>query len=251
MKKYDAPQSSSNDRWKCDQCSIVFYSKGNLVKHQASHEESVKIKCEPEIKQECQQERIKIENEPNKLDISKTHKFERQWENKTEIKKIGQLSCKKCGYVTNSLPIYLEHRQSHEQDGSGKFKCDQCDFTTDGTGKFNQHILKHKKEQKFQCNQCDYTCHTKIMLELHNALKHQSEEAFGCGACRFKTISNERLQKHMRTCPPLNRTFKCYDCQEEFKGKTELKKHRTIHDPWFKTADANANKKRKRTDNVE
>ena len=151
-------------------------------------------------------------------------------------------NCKLCPYFTTSFFCMENHTKRHRfpvetfictNSEIEFYHCTVCDFKTELTILFKQHIAKYhdlKTEfsedfhiQNYVCEKCNFetnfslkwfqhvsTCKDKIVLEAHNS------EVYTCEKCPFKTTVKNGLKRHtgaVHLKEDIAKQYKCKECE--------------------------------------
>ena len=112
-------------------------------------------------------------------------------------------------------------------DGEGKkFKCPDCQFSTDYSSNLVTHKRSHTGEKPFKCDLCNYATGDSSHLVTHKRT-HTGEKPFKCDLCNYATGDSSALVKHKRTHTG-EKLFKCTLCSYASAERFVLDEHMNI-----------------------
>lgn len=137
-------------RFSCPHCSLVNYSKYNLMIHIRTHTNEKLYECDI-----C----------PMKYSQAFTLKEHKLRHEKSLSTSDEILQCPVCQKTFPDGEYLRVHRKEHK---IGKFyKCSICLFTTKWSVSFKNHIKIHKKRDVYVCNECGRSLKHKKSLRKH------------------------------------------------------------------------------------
>ncbi|XP_013419812.1 oocyte zinc finger protein XlCOF6 [Lingula anatina] len=191
-----------DDRLKCKQCDKPFTSKGDLWKHEKSHE----LKCS-QCGKSCWGRRALEKHE-------KVHSAE-----KPHV----------C-YICNKSFLYRRELDSHIRTHTGErpYLCQYCTKSFVRSSNLRMHeMTMHTGEKPHKCQYCQRGYSTKIACEEHERF-HTGEKPFKCDFCdkRFARKSNWRchVKNHLGIKPQV-----CSYCGKRFSVRSILAIHERTH----------------------
>ena len=171
--------------------------------------------------------------------------------------------CKVCPYLTTSVFLMVNHMKRHrssitpfncETSNIETYYCSNCDFQTELTLHFKQHIeeshrVKRQKQQlsnveyifkNYMCPKCKFETHFLMKWRQHTMecmgrkkkrVKRITKillKRFECDQCDFKSkykrsLNNHKISKHLKDDEIL--WYKCEECSFRSKQQEHLKKH--------------------------
>jgi KRAB domain-containing zinc finger protein len=161
-----------------------------------------------------------------------------------------KILCPQCSYSSDQFVDLLQHiQQQHDKPAESSplatFKCLQCEYNTQDSAEYNQHVYEHLPV--LICTFCDFKCYDAAAMEEHISSIHNSkliiQEDFSCSICHLKIPSQALLNIHYTRCHPTPNqkdiTVKQYVCRLCFfttPFKTDFTLHkRSVHlDKCFK-----------------
>ena len=177
-------------------------------------------------------------------------------------------NCKQCPYFTTTLFLMFNHVRQHRSSPE-KFKCENakiepyyckdCNFKTDLTILFKQHIdTNHGFKQEsgddsssrdlvienYVCENCDFATNFSLKWFQHTS-RCTREKAkrcsckksckwYECGHCPYKTTFKHKLKRHQNS-PHLSeqdaKWYECNNCHFKTKHKSSLEFHTVAKHP--------------------
>ncbi|KAA0202136.1 hypothetical protein HAZT_HAZT010222 [Hyalella azteca] len=123
--------------------------------------------------------------------------------------------------------------QSPRSSQSEKFSCKHCDFHTDLSVVFSNHMKKHElKSQKLvrgkhPCPHCSFRSANRNYLKRHIS-RHTGVDLFECPHCSYKTALKKSYLEHVRNHRGQRHT--CETCGYSTAYETSYKRHLLTHD---------------------
>lgn len=187
--------------FKCQICGNVYTSNGNLKRHMMLHTGELPYECF-----ECN-ERFKTNyylkvhhlkhtgQRPFKCEYCPKSFIQRSHLNKHSRKHQNLVfKCSHCDFFSEFSKVFKDHMVSH--NGKLRFRCDLCDYSCAQDDHLVQHMLKHTGSRPFTCNSCGCSFKSKINLERHS-LDHSTGQKYKCQHCEFATDQAAKLNIHM------------------------------------------------------
>ncbi|XP_066970735.1 zinc finger and BTB domain-containing protein 7A-like isoform X20 [Macrobrachium rosenbergii] len=81
-------------------------------------------------------------------------------------------------------------------DGSRKYQCGYCGYSTDNTGNLAKHVRVHTKEKPFQCSLCPLTFTQSMNLKRH-VRTHTGEKPYSCSFCPYRANQSTSVKSHI------------------------------------------------------
>lgn len=110
-----------------------------------------------------------------------------------------RIQCSECGKGFSSESGLYIHSMEHKTDEK-KFKCEECEYSTNDHNSFRRHKSQHSNLHHYKCPLCVYTSIQSSTYRKHLEKKH-SELAesllFKCSMCKFTTISKSKFDGHI------------------------------------------------------
>lgn len=81
-----------------------------------------------------------------------------------------------------------------------KFKCEECDYSTNDHNAFRRHKSQHSNHHQYKCPTCDYTSIQSSTYRKHLERQHPDlaeSLLFKCTMCKFTTISKGKFDGHI------------------------------------------------------
>jgi len=223
---------------KCIYCESVLKSNKVLKDHVLYQHSDVAIKCnynrncpsffknleqrDEHIKEKHQVERVK-----KKLSCLYCNKELEQGSNYRNHMRFVHcdvvIQCNKCAQYFTSVEDKDEHfREKHEEpDRNKRLKCQHCDYKTNNSDCFNQHVaLKHGTED-LPCPHCPGKRYkSQLALKRHIHLVHG--EKVVCSHCRNASVKSD-YRKHLKTdfCSICEQKVFCVGMKKVHKIKCE------------------------------
>ena len=144
----------------------------------------------------------------------------------------AKYKCDKCN-VAYILPDSL--RKHNDLHLSSPIECHICKEVFWVTGRFNKHMLKHRREfndkekgvKPYKCESCGKGFKAKRFLSRHisaGCRKSKKNETQVCSECELVLPSEAALKKHFRMFHNL-REYSCFVCADAFKRIRHLFEH--------------------------
>nr|XP_040236084.2 zinc finger protein 271-like [Anopheles coluzzii] len=146
------------------------------------------------------------------------------------IQKGKRWYCDKCSKSFSQPQTLRRHYRIHDETGSSKIACPQCDRQFLRSDDLTRHIRTHTGERPYRCKLCPKKYKQGSELKEH-MLTHSQEKQFRCDECNKQLASRNGLYVHMK----LHRGEKphaCPHCDKRFTTSSERISHvRHIHTP--------------------
>ncbi|XP_058832072.1 uncharacterized protein LOC131690373 [Topomyia yanbarensis] len=198
----------------CAVCDKGFKNNKQLRNHRRSHREQPQIQQAKERQEEQRHQICKQPSQP--------------------------VNCVKCGLKFSNPKILKAHVESnhvldgdHCVSGEGRMKCSICGMVFKTRYLLKSHVAKHSDEKKFKCSDCDYSTNDHNAIRRHK-MRHNTEgHMYRCSYCDYTSIQSTTYRKHlerMHADVASNLLYKCSRCT--FVSISELKYHlhRAKHD---------------------
>ena len=210
MKSHSLYHSSG---FKCKKCSVVFYSKADLVKHDAALHKTEG----PNNKPTCQ---ICGDSFHSKkalhIHLQENHEDEVQWTNVCEI----------CGFKGATLSALQKHTKvMHPKT---KIQCYLCKYKTFSEAALIKHMKEHeKKKRELVCgiSDCTFTTFIKDHLRAHQKSVH-AERNHICPVCGKGFKRKPALHRHIVNHPE-RKNYTCGECRKVFTKFSTYEMHKT------------------------
>ncbi|XP_058466622.1 uncharacterized protein LOC131439513 [Malaya genurostris] len=199
----------------CAICDKAFKNNKQLRNHRRSHRE---LPSNPQAKEKYDEQRH---------DNSK-HQF------------LQPVNCVKCGLKFSNPKILKAHVEtSHVLDGDhcgggeGRMKCSICGMVFKTRYLLKSHVAKHSDEKKFKCSDCDYSTNDHNAIRRHK-MRHNTEgHMYRCSYCDYTSIQSTTYRKHlerMHADVASNLLYKCSKCSFVSISELKYQLHRAKHD---------------------
>ena len=162
----------------CSICDKKFARKDTLQRHQATHSDERKFKCDI-----CPDDR----SFKTKDELTKHMKYHYEPSYQCEV-------CQKSFYFKKCLNI---HMRTHT--GEKPYVCSTCGKRFSLKGNLKSHQTTHSDEKKIKCNICpdDRSFKTKGQLSRH--MKFHYKPSYQCKVCQKSFHCKSTLNRHIRT----------------------------------------------------
>ena len=158
----------------------------------------------------------------------------------------GQLKCRTCDLVCDSLASYRRHLKTHNLDR--RYRCKECGASYNMEKNYRLHLASHQVGEKLMCPECNKTFSRLASLKCHLAV-HEEEDNLECSECgeEFSTekqLKNHTDAKHLNpsvkseqhsffheedVIDSKSRSFWCKTCNKGFANSKELREHQIKH----------------------
>ncbi|XP_053685132.1 uncharacterized protein LOC128734804 [Sabethes cyaneus] len=168
------------------------------------------------------------------------HPAERKQESNT-YQSLQPVNCVKCGLKFSNQKILKAHVESkHSVAGmeagggkSGRLKCSICGMLFKTRYLLISHVAKHSDEKKFKCQNCDYSTNDHNAIRRHK-MRHNSEaHMYRCSYCDYTSIQSTTYRKHlerMHADVASNLLYKCSQCAFVSISELKYQLHRAKHE---------------------
>ncbi|XP_013397168.1 zinc finger protein 665 [Lingula anatina] len=133
--------------------------------------------------------------------------------------KAGKFHCAHCDYTTDHSGHYRDHLNRHK--GLKPHQCKQCDKSFLRPDDLKRHEKRHAETSEYTCTDCDEIFKKRVEFKRHIREQHPGR-SYNCDLCRRIFVCHDDLQKHMEEV----HNHICSICGESFSKMAELKKHR-------------------------
>ncbi|XP_069493387.1 zinc finger X-chromosomal protein isoform X2 [Ambystoma mexicanum] len=144
--------------------------------------------------------------------------------------------CMICGKKFKSRGFLKRHMKNHpEYLTKKKYRCTDCDYTTNKKASLHNHLESHKltikSEKSIECDECGKEFSHAGALFTHQMV-HRDKAATKMNRCKFcdyETAEQGLLSRHLLAVHSKNFPHICVECGKGFRHPSELKKHMRIH----------------------
>ncbi|XP_028923656.1 zinc finger protein 711 isoform X2 [Ornithorhynchus anatinus] len=163
----------------------------------------------------------------------------RQWQTAVIIGPDGQpltvYPCHICGKKFKSRGFLKRHMKNHPDHlMKKKYRCTDCDFTTNKKVSFHNHLEGHRLTSKAdrspelseyarRYREASPLSSNKLILRDKEARPHR------CRYCEYETAEQGLLNRHLLAVHGKNFPHVCAECGKGFRHPSELKKHSRTH----------------------
>jgi KRAB domain-containing zinc finger protein len=221
---------------KCLKCNFEFKSISSLQQHQVARKKGKRIACEicglivcnlpllnehmkihtdktgifvcplcqecrlsiPSLAEHIKESHTEMEIEKYRTSVSQNPSENLNPEITTETTDYKEkLTCNFCQVVSEDVPSYVTHRQTHPEAFSKKCRFCNRRFKT-ATGVRSHELHHHKKEELCQCDLCPKTFTNSKALSIHKLSVHRAR-SFICKWCDKGFATKNYLERHEET----------------------------------------------------
>ncbi|XP_043202221.1 zinc finger protein 271-like isoform X2 [Amphibalanus amphitrite] len=143
----------------------------------------------------------------------------------SRIGKNGRFKCEQCQYSTDRPDCMKNHRRTHT--GERSYGCSICTARFTERSNLNRHMRTHTGERPHSCSIC-MARFTRWSYLTEHMLTHTGERPYGCSICKARFSRRSNLIKHMRTHTG-ERPYGCSICTARFSVRASLNNHMRIH----------------------
>ncbi|OWJ99034.1 ZFY [Cervus elaphus hippelaphus] len=135
--------------------------------------------------------------------------------------------CTDCDYTTNKKMSLHNHLESHKLTSKAEkaIECDECGKHFSHAGALFTHKMVHKEKGANKMHKCKF--YTKEVQQ--HALIHQESKTHQCLHCDHKSSNSSDLKRHIISVHTKDYPHKCDMCDKGFHRPSELKKHVAAH----------------------
>ncbi|XP_014281113.1 B-cell CLL/lymphoma 6 member B protein isoform X1 [Halyomorpha halys] len=108
-----------------------------------------------------------------------------------------------------------------------KFRCSDCNYSTDVSSHFRAHKRRHTGERPYACPLCPYRAAESCTLNRHK-LTHSGAKKHFCPLCPYRAFLAGDVAKHMR-CHTGERPYSCPLCPYRASRRSSVKEHLATH----------------------
>ena len=140
-----------------------------------------------------------------------------------KIHKETKYICVSCGIIFETNQQLRDHKKNGHDDGTGEFKCIECDRTYLSHKQLSTHVYDHKNRNVFvTCEICDKSV-SKRNYKKHKIGVH-GEKIHSCQYCSMKFSMKKMLERHIKVNH--TRAFQCNLCAKRFGTERYLEDHK-------------------------
>ncbi|XP_029785988.1 zinc finger X-chromosomal protein isoform X2 [Suricata suricatta] len=144
--------------------------------------------------------------------------------------------CMICGKKFKSRGFLKRHMKNHpEHLTKKKYRCTDCDYTTNKKISLHNHLESHKltskAEKAIECDECGKHFSHAGALFTHKMVHKEkgTNKMHKCKFCEYETAEQGLLNRHLLAVHSKNFPHICVECGKGFRHPSELKKHMRIH----------------------
>ncbi|KAK2494001.1 hypothetical protein MC885_004818 [Smutsia gigantea] len=143
--------------------------------------------------------------------------------------------CMICGKKFKSRGFLKRHMKNHPEHLTKKYRCMNCDYTTNKKISLHNHLESHKltskTEEVIECDECGKRLSHAGALFTHKMVHKEkgANKKYKCKFCDFETAEQGLLNRHLLAVHSKNFPHICVECGKGFRHPSELKKHMRIH----------------------
>ncbi|XP_045438301.1 zinc finger X-chromosomal protein isoform X5 [Pipistrellus kuhlii] len=144
--------------------------------------------------------------------------------------------CMICGKKFKSRGFLKRHMKNHpEHLAKKKYRCTDCDYTTNKKISLHNHLESHKltskAEKAIECDECGKHFSHAGALFTHKMVHKEkgANKMYKCKFCEYETAEQGLLNRHLLAVHSKNFPHICVECGKGFRHPSELKKHMRIH----------------------
>ncbi|XP_074180432.1 zinc finger X-chromosomal protein isoform X3 [Rhinolophus sinicus] len=144
--------------------------------------------------------------------------------------------CMICGKKFKSRGFLKRHMKNHpEHLTKKKYRCTDCDYTTNKKISLHNHLESHKltskAEKAIECDECGKHFSHAGALFTHKMVHKEkgANKMHKCKFCEYETAEQGLLNRHLLAVHSKNFPHICVECGKGFRHPSELKKHMRIH----------------------
>ncbi|XP_035581766.1 zinc finger X-chromosomal protein-like isoform X2 [Zalophus californianus] len=143
--------------------------------------------------------------------------------------------CIICGKKFKSRGFLKRHMKNHpEHLTKKKYRCTDCDYTTNKKISLHNHLESHKltskAEKAIECDECGkHFSHAGALFTHKMVHKEKANKMHKCKFCEYETAEQGLLNRHLLAVHSKNFPHICVECGKGFRHPSELKKHMRIH----------------------
>ncbi|XP_041596703.1 zinc finger X-chromosomal protein isoform X3 [Vulpes lagopus] len=144
--------------------------------------------------------------------------------------------CMICGKKFKSRGFLKRHMKNHpEHLSKKKYRCTDCDYTTNKKISLHNHLESHKltskAEKSIECEECGKHFSHSGALFTHKMVHKEkgTNKMHKCKFCEYETAEQGLLNRHLLAVHSKNFPHICVECGKGFRHPSELKKHMRIH----------------------
>jgi uncharacterized Zn-finger protein len=144
--------------------------------------------------------------------------------------------CMICGKKFKSRGFLKRHMKNHpEHLAKKKYRCTDCDYTTNKKISLHNHLESHKltskAEKAIECDEYGKHFSHAGALFTHKMVHKEkgANKMHKCKFCEYETAEQGLLNRHLLAVHSKNFPHICVECGKGFRHPSELKKHMRIH----------------------
>ncbi|XP_035713559.1 zinc finger protein 816-like isoform X3 [Folsomia candida] len=228
-------------KWECSKCRKTFKTKGTLKRHEITHGQAAKVKCEVcgKISKNSFSLASHMRKQHTNLQRPSCDTCHRVFSGATSLrchtetshstKERSRFPCPfpGCEKTYPSQGGLWQHVKKEHGQNPVQFPCTLCGKEFKRRAELVQHIPTHTKEKPHNCAICGKSFARRTGLKSHEVthLEKSTRDMLQCHVCPQTFITRQGLQRHVQIVHENQRNYPCTFSDKRFFNSSSLNDH--------------------------